>query len=124
MNTEAEAKTKWCPLARMAMAQSATPGKGRCADMGFAIGSPSSFNRVTVSNHEGVTIPDASLCIGSACMAWRAVHERQALALDDLPAGSAWERDGKEILGPAGNPHTVQNWKREAGYCGAFGSPE
>lgn len=32
MMTGGEAKNRWCPLSRLAMAQSATPMKGRGAD--------------------------------------------------------------------------------------------
>lgn len=50
MMTEDEAKTKWCPFARVMLFEP-EPGAGNHA-----------VNRTTMDCH----------CIGSACMAWRA----------------------------------------------------
>lgn len=51
--TESEAKTKWCPFARIAHVSGAT------------------------ANSRAHNDPDLSQdCIGSACMAWRWNHER------------------------------------------------
>jgi hypothetical protein len=56
--TEAEAKTKWCPFTRV----------GHDTDTG-----DTPFNRLhgEVDGVEAFWMPAATLCIGSACMAWR-----------------------------------------------------
>jgi len=51
--TEEEAKTKWCPQARVTRA---------------GTDDATSWNRFV---DEGVPIPNGSRCIASACMAWR-----------------------------------------------------
>jgi hypothetical protein len=54
MLTEAEAKTKWCPFARV--------GGGQGMD-------GSSYNRI--EHHGGDISHTVATCLGSACMAWR-----------------------------------------------------
>ena len=56
--TEEEAKTKWCPFARI----------GGSAGMDGA-----SYNRI--EHHGGDISHTAANCIGSACMAWRWVPQ-------------------------------------------------
>lgn len=51
--TEDEAKTKWCPMARLDYDHS-------------------TINRDTEYKSEELVIPKASLCIGSDCMMWAA----------------------------------------------------
>lgn len=56
MITEAEAKTKWCPLARASSSRDETGA---------------SVNRGYGGTDKG-TVPDIDcMCIASACMAWR-----------------------------------------------------
>lgn len=61
--TEDEARTKWCPFARLAFATSTgetnVPG----------------YNRVVVFGEEPTLNPEDSRCIGSDCMAWRWVMD-------------------------------------------------
>lgn len=61
--TEEEAKDKWCPFSRV-LSSDIVNGK---AEIGP--GDPSGFNRV----RHGAGPVVGSLCIGSACMAWREV---------------------------------------------------
>lgn len=53
--TEDEAKTKWCPFSRMA------------EDMGAS--------KAASANRAIVGLDRHTLCIGSACMAWRSVTQ-------------------------------------------------
>jgi len=94
MMTEDEAKTKWCPMARNlgTLLQAAKPGDKdyvvACGSQnrGYAMGGPL-YN---------------SLCIGSACMAWR------------------WAREPD----PADDHPFIEKFVSVRGYCGAFGRPE
>lgn len=61
--TEAEAKTRWCPFARIVGAIDHIIPDDQAA-----------FNRI--HNRGEGQIPPSSLCIGSACMAWRQGHKR------------------------------------------------
>lgn len=95
--TEVEAKTKWCPLARVVETDDA--------------GEP--VQGWPVGNHAS----DASYahprarCIGSACMAWRTATETdQGIERPD----PSWRR----------HPSVKEIWERTVGYCGAFGRPE
>lgn len=84
--TEKEAFEKWCPLSRVAENGS---------NVQF------SFNRIQhANNHNLISCPPGSACIGSKCMAWRvgvAEHQRNL---------------------------TPENRTPGLGYCGAFGKVE
>lgn len=92
--TEAEAKTKWCPFARVA-GQMGGEAEG------------TSFNRWTSGAAGGAADPAA--CIGSACMAWR----KTGAKFKDGRTGQLSDRDmtghGKWI---------------DVGYCGLAGAPQ
>lgn len=60
--TEGEAKTKWCPFARV-LAETRLDG--------VLTGANAAFNRRPAMNAEGIEFPLGALCIGRACMAWR-----------------------------------------------------
>lgn len=62
--TEEEAKTKWCPFARV------VPGKLSQADM-VLDGAPHAHNRVQEVGAADATWHAAMNCIGAACMAWQ-----------------------------------------------------
>lgn len=82
--TEAEAKEKWCPLARVVeIDHEGEPIQG------WPVG-----NRASQAQYAH---PHAR-CIGSACMAWRAIAEKEYAE---------------------GSTFTVH----KRGYCGAFGLP-
>lgn len=66
MTTEAEAKTKWCPLARSLSSISSNDNPLVRGPVAIAFG-----NRFGLSPDGREQI---SLCIGSACMAWRRVE--------------------------------------------------
>ena len=57
--TEEEAKTKWCPFARVITVHTAE---------GMIVGPG---NRTEICGEDHFTKPMGSFCIGSACMAWR-----------------------------------------------------
>jgi hypothetical protein len=80
--TEDEAKTKWCPFARVHVC-----GNDRAQDI-------QPHNRVVFQKHEDASHnpPDAR-CIGSACMAWRG-----------LKADDAGGYVGRGFCGLAGKP--------------------
>jgi len=101
MITEDEAKTKWCPLARA--------GDGDdCAT-----------NRDLIEDN-----PVYARCIGSACMAWRAVVQRTSrFDNDPPPSDPGWEKVG-EPTDDSIRPEKWQRWERHVGYCGAFGRSE
>src|SRR5262245_40065406 len=106
MITEAEAKTKWCPLARL-FVQSEIKTGGSITQIVTA-----SANAGLPTGNDGDDIRPH--CIGSACMAWREVKERTSTGCenDARPPGPDWELDGNEIRGPAGSPYVMRNWKR------------
>lgn len=79
--TEDKAKTKWCPFARVGSSAVAWP----------------SLNRDAVQSAGNMS--DLTLCIGSACMAWRATDNEATPS----PTG-------------AGAPLS-----KSAGYCGLAG---
>lgn len=62
--SEEEAKTKWCPFARLA--------PGEMTDTGAnLVGGSAGWNRIV--SERGVTTPNAAKCFASDCMAWRTV---------------------------------------------------
>lgn len=63
--TEAEAKTKWCPFARL-LAEMVTKGTADTQE------ATASYNRrISKGDYGSAWIPAASACIGSGCMSWR-----------------------------------------------------
>lgn len=62
MMTEAEAKTKWCPLVRQV---AVTPGKRESAAIG------NRFIDESLADGGSFHNPIHSRCIGSDCMMWR-----------------------------------------------------
>jgi hypothetical protein len=58
--TEEEAKTKWCPFARLIAEMRSNLGN---------VGFTESHNRRATEDGDG--FPSAARCIGSSCMAWR-----------------------------------------------------
>ena len=61
--TEDEAKTKWCPFARVVA--------GNRGNGGVLTDILPASNRTRAVNEGATYITDAAMCIGSACMAWR-----------------------------------------------------
>ena len=65
--TEDEAKTKWCPFARV-IAPITAPDAEMVWTTGNRVSIPEQLG--TISSGDPMN-PDAAHCIGSACMAWR-----------------------------------------------------
>ena len=93
--TEEEAKTKWCPFARVIVGQ---------AD-GSHIATQPPYNRFQRAD-DRTAVPPASYCIGSACMAWRWIKP--------IPR---FKEGTMEV-----DPETL-NLPPTHGYCGLAGKP-
>jgi hypothetical protein len=91
--TEAEALTKWCPFARMKVAQTVKDGAPSCNEP------QTTYNRIAINAQSSPFIADQARCIASACMAWRRVMD------DDLPTAP-----GERMAAT------------EQGFCGLAGS--
>ena len=117
MLTEDEAKTKWCPFARV--------GGGQGMD-------GASYNRV--EHHGGDISHTVAQCIGSACMAWRWNDEpvqikRTSEMLQDgppeKPDGEGWKPHGNSWVD---NRRQYQDWWRlmpnRQGLCGMAGAAQ
>lgn len=91
--TEEQAKTKWCPFARVGFGggdlSSATPNRSIMGD----------------------GLNGANLCIASACMAWR----RQTVMIDRATGESA-------VPGVAATGQLEERYSAD-GYCGLAGQP-
>lgn len=97
--TEEEAKTKWCPFARVVQPAGdwAPAPAGNREIMGGAVGA----------------LNGANLCIASACMAWRWEY---------APDGSFNTRmEGPHLTVVERVPNLART---ESGYCGLAGSPQ
>lgn len=109
MLTEAEAKTKWCPFARVAhqMASGAVVASG---------------NRVKDAKSWGAA--SGSLCIASSCMAWRSVpvHDIRERHLVSKATGkrvnAGFSPDVEWRLDDPSEPEPTPT-----GYCGLAGRP-
>jgi hypothetical protein len=97
--TEEEAKTKWCPFARVA-------GTG----VAYASTPHAEAWPVTV-NRGGQGERDEVCCIASACMAWRWADEYRS---------SSGGCGSSDFLQAAGYPKPYE----QLGYCGIAGRPE
>lgn len=97
MVTEAEAKTKWCPFARV------VPGMLAGESMVHPPVNVAAHNRVQEFGAEEATWHSAMLCIGSKCMAWRKLIVR--MEKRNAPFGVQEDVDtGKGFCGLAGKP--------------------
>lgn len=96
--TEDEAKTKWCPMAR-----DTVEGMG-------------SFNR----KGTGKAV-ETTLCLGSACMAWRWAEGRGAGPVEETTESPPPKR-GEGMRWYAGGPGRFGLFPR-LGYCGLVGKP-
>lgn len=107
--TEDEAKTKWCPQARIA-------------------------NETGAHNAEyvGGRVQPSSSCIASACMAWRVLHTDRGPVIERKVVGKGCEKPAGDEWGYEGiDPRTAPNggeWVRWSsvvhGYCGLAGVPQ
>lgn len=110
MHTEDEARTKWCPFARV-------------------VGQDMNGEREYEGNRVYLAPDDTSLddilghfsakCAGSACMAWRPImtYETVIGERDKKPEGDGWDWD----------TFSDDRWERPVptgkGYCGLAGRP-
>lgn len=108
--TEDEAKTKWCPFARVA---ASAPGKPLTVPGGQSV-----FNRIETDVPEEVTrYPGAAKCIASACMAWRTRRVRAVIetVYADASPGPEWDEGLLD-----------REWERtdyqQDGFCGLAGA--
>lgn len=104
--TEDEAKTKWCPFTRLT-----DGGREYFDNRGDKFGG--------TSGKDGT---DASRCIGSGCMAWRAAVETAETEDDQTPEGGSWIKYGPAIRTLSDSP-PWQRWTRVGGHCGLAGKP-
>lgn len=92
MLTEDEAKTKWCPMARV------------CATEADSVSASAhvGYNRIYIAHTEveptGLN-PQIARCIGSACMAWRVFH-----CYAPWQPANGHPDEGKGFCGLAGKP--------------------
>jgi hypothetical protein len=121
MLTEAEAKTRWCPFARVKQLTTV-----RDTDRGVH-----DHSTVAVNRDKDGSIVESVCCIGSACMAWRGTvdqHEYRGGA--DKPEGDDWEacEISKHVPFDGARYYTVAEsvWRRPSrvslGYCGLAGA--
>jgi hypothetical protein len=113
--TEQDAKTKWCPFARVPLSDAHDFGATAMA----------AVNRSDFSD-----TPEYPRCIGSACMAWRwadSPREFQWTAVGADGPGEGWEKSGEPEMSSGGSLMS-QRWARprqnRGGYCGLAGVPQ
>lgn len=110
--TEEEAKTKWCPFARVLVESDEARDHSRIA----------SANRLEVKGAGGSDLGwRAAHCVGPACMAWR---PRKFRIVD--PDGQKSFDLMSDGVPPAGDVFRAQMTTKEVwvGYCGLAGKPE
>lgn len=107
MHTESEAKTKWCPFARI--------GGGQGMD-------GAAYNRI--EHHGGDISHTAASCIGSACMAWRWSDKPFETQIASKAPGDEWEKTESFTIGDPDMMTAL--WQRPTkdrkGFCGLSGS--
>lgn len=139
MHTEDEAKTKWCPWARVLI----IARSGRHVDS-----SPAAYNRIATDDngkeHTKATLEECC-CIASQCAAWRwsdgkheqrgiacerAEDEKATLALAERLTAEGWltedgdtpihfiEREGFDSIDIIDGFTVYRNRKNRRGYCG------
>lgn len=68
--TEGEAKEKWCPFARLKVADRVQAGDPVCNEP------QTTFNRLAVNGRPEPMLAQQGMCLGSGCMAWRWWEDR------------------------------------------------
>ncbi|MFN3858156.1 MAG: hypothetical protein ACK4RV_10420 [Caulobacter sp.] len=114
--TEAEAKEKWCPFARIASPMSVTV-HGQEQWIGVAgANRGANSERIALQGAKDPSNPESARCIGSACTAWRwsraSSQSPSSVRYPNDPGAGAdahgfWHRDGEPL-----------------GFCGLAGRPE
>lgn len=108
--TEEEAKTKWCPFARVIAGTIETPL------------TQAAFNRVSVGSAQHMTL-HASKCLGADCMAWRWGTSELGVTLDSVPYVSGSSAPGLDWSYDLEHRVWVQRERIAHGYCGLAGQP-
>lgn len=134
--TEDEAKTKWCPFARVAWMEGQFPD-------GYAIPVNRQATGERTKEHEH--LPPEPKCIGSSCMAWREIKPTglKFIPCDDqfafiepsrpdhVPNSWLWNNGTPEHLLAHYQNSQAAGWReseeaareRLGGYCGLAGNP-
>jgi len=119
--TEEEAKTKWCPFARGALAHVMSKSGDEQFEQ-LAIQPGTGYNRIQRSSQDRTEtqtgMPMSCCCLGSACMAWRWRGWVNLMAdgsheVDETTGGFAYGQ------GKTQAPHGCNH----LGYCGLAGKP-
>jgi hypothetical protein len=105
--TEDEARVKWCPYAMTVGGEMTRTGAAIPAQGG-------AFNRIAHKDTNGFTVPVATKCIASACMAWRWRKIPNPAWKDDSMLGG-YPRENPYSREPTGIDSTTD------GYCGLAG---
>lgn len=115
---ESEAKSKWCPFARV------IPGAMRGDTMHRLPGDMAAHNRVQVAGemNDDATWHQAMNCLGSDCMAWREASRVKTYKVQHNGNAEEWSWDptghrGYENVLVLGTEECVR------GYCGLAGNP-
>lgn len=61
--TPEEAKEKWCPFARVIVAEQKNDAN--------IVGVPVSYNRIAIARSDRTTLDSSTKCMADKCMAWR-----------------------------------------------------
>lgn len=109
MLTEEEAKTKWCPYSRVIVAKTSTGTQATVDRLQAAC------NRID-NGPATWAAPDASCCIGRACMAWRWFDG----VSDD---GTTIHRAPTHMRRREPEPKEGRPMSERTGYCGLVGKP-
>lgn len=125
--TEAEAKTRWCPFARVLATQKLPNGDT------LHIAGHASFNRLAMIGNAPtfeMSVPQTTTCIASTCMAWQWVTpEYQCLdSMPDEPKEwylpvNGWNKVGNGERCPScmRKPKLDHHWRKNeprSGLCG------
>jgi hypothetical protein len=114
MLAEAEAKTKWCPFARVVPVVSPVGAGQPAIGLGVA-----AHNRIREPGHINDATWNAAMhCLGSACMAWRWHAWRCGEGCGTVRMGTI-EKDKYE---PCSEPDQSKYYDH-IGYCGLAGQP-
>ncbi len=119
--TEEEAKTKWCPFARVTPD---TDDYEACTNRG----------RQFIADRSPLVNEAANecKCLASACMAWRShgpFVKRETSMSQAQPPGEGWERAGGLQFHGFGATNSPEYWSRgvelapAGGFCGLAGQP-
>jgi len=108
--TEDEAKTKWCPYARVAYTLSGEDGNALAG----------------VNRGRSHYVNSEALCLGSACSQWRWEHPPHLTTtseVDDPGPGPEWSPAGTITDRVSSRMRWKKPFPNRSGYCGPAGKP-